>query len=102
MEALAAALLLAIFGNRVIEYFVTPLFEKFNVDKTYLLYVGAVPGFVLSVAAGIDLFAMLGISLAYNMGVYATALAVGGGANLIHDIFDSNIEYLEASLKETD
>lgn len=87
MEALAAALLIAVFGERVIEYFVVPLFEKAGWDKAYLLYVGALPGFILSVAAQIDLFAMLGVALPYYLGVIATGLAVGGGANLIHDIF---------------
>jgi len=88
MEALAAALLIAIFGERLIEYFVTPLFDKYDWDKAWLLYVGALPGFILSVAAQIDLFAMLDITLPYYLGVVATGLAVGGGANLVHDIFD--------------
>lgn len=90
MEALAAALLIAIFGERLIEYFVTPLFDKYGWDKAWLLYVGALPGFILSVAAQIDLFAMLGITLPYYLGVVATGLAVGGGANLVHDIFDGS------------
>lgn len=88
MGALAAAILIAIFGERVVQYFVTPLFEKYGWDKTWLLYVGALPGFILCVAAKIDLFAMLGIALPYYLGVIATGIAVGGGANLVHDIFD--------------
>ena len=90
MEALAAALLIAVFGERVVEYFVTPLFDKYGWDKAWLLYVGALPGFILSVAAKIDLFAMLGITLPYYLGVVATGLVVGGGANLVHDIFDGS------------
>jgi len=88
MEALQAALLIAIFGERLVEYFVTPLFDKYGWDKSWLLYVGALPGFILCVAAEIDLFAMLGITLPYYLGIVATGLAVGGGANLVHDIFD--------------
>jgi len=93
MEVLQAALLLAVFGNRVIEYFVTPLFEKKGWDKSWLLYIGAVPGFALSALGRLDLFAMLGIELPYMAGVVATALAVGGGANLLHDIFDNPTEH---------
>lgn len=89
MEVLQAALLLAVFGNRFTEYFVKPLFEKFEVDKSWLLYIGAVPGFVLSALGGLDLFAVVGIELPYMAGVVATALAVGGGANFLHDIFDN-------------
>ena len=88
MGALAAAILIAVFGERITEYFVTPLFVKAGWDKAYLLYIGALPGFILCVAARIDLFAMLGVALPYYLGVIATALAVGGGANLLHDIFD--------------
>lgn len=89
MEALTAALFLAVVGNRVTEYFITPLFVKYEWDKTWLLYVGAVPGFVLAALAGVDLFAMLGIELPYMAGVLMSALAVGGGANFVHDLFDN-------------
>jgi len=102
VEILAMALLIAVFGERLTEYFVVPLFTKAGWDKAYLLYVGALPGFILSVAARIDLFAMLGVALPYYLGVIATGLAVGGGANLIHDIFDQNIEYLTADIIESE
>lgn len=90
MEVLAAALLIAVFGERLIEYFVMPLFDKHGWDKTWLLYIGALPGFILCVAANLDLFAMLGIVMPYPLGVIATGLVVGGGANLVHDIFDGS------------
>jgi len=89
MEVLAAALLLAVFGNRVVEFFVTPLFEKYDWDKSWLLYVGAIPGVVLSTAAQLNLFATLGVEMPHLVGVIATAVAVGGGANLLHDVFDN-------------
>jgi len=89
MEALAAAIFIAVFGERVVEYFITPLFEKMGWNKAWLLYVGALPGFILSMAAQIDLFATLGVPIMYPLGIIATGLAVGGGANLVHDIFNS-------------
>lgn len=92
MEALAAAILIAVFGERLTEFFVVPLFDKLGWDKAYLLYIGAIPGFILSVAARVDLFAMLGVVLPYYLGVIATGLAIGGGANLVHDIFDTPAE----------
>lgn len=97
MGALAAAVLIAVFGERITEYFITPLFEKAGWDKAWLLYVGALPGFILCMAARIDLFAMLGVALPYYLGVIATGLVVGGGANLVHDIFDGP-EYAELTL----
>jgi len=46
----------------------------------------AIPGFALSLLAGLDLFPAVGLPLAGNSGLIITALGAGFGSNLIHDI----------------
>ena len=83
-----AAIFLALVNERVITYFIAPLFEKFApAGKWMLLYIAAVTGGLLSFAAGIDLMAGAGIELAYPVNLVVSAILVGGGSNLLHDVF---------------
>lgn len=86
-----AAIFLALVNERVITYFITPLFEKFWQDGQWLLlYISAVTGGLLSFAAGIDLMSGVGIQLAHPVNLIVTAVLVGGGSNLLHDVFFSD------------
>ena len=86
-----AAIFLALVNERVITYFITPLFEKFWPEgKWLLLYISALTGGLLSFAAGIDLMGMTGIGLVYPVNLIVSAILVGGGSNLLHDVFFSN------------
>ena len=86
-----AAIFLALVNERVITYFITPLFDKFWKDGRWvLLYISAITGGLLSFVAGIDLLTGVGISLSYPVNLIVSAILVGGGSNLLHDVFYSN------------
>jgi len=83
-----AAIFLALVNERIITYFITPLFGKFwGEGQWLLLYISAITGGALSFAAGIDLMAGTGIELAYPVNLVVSAILVGGGSNLLHDVF---------------
>lgn len=89
METLLTALLLVTVTERVTEAFVAPAKKKWpNADLWWLVYVSWVLGAVLVFLAGINLFATLVPTLAPLAGQVLTAVVAGGGANLLHDIFD--------------
>ena len=46
----------------------------------------AIPGFALCMLSGLDLFPAIGVPLAFNGGPIITALVVGFGSNLVHDV----------------
>ena len=85
-EILAAAILLSTIANRLVEGLVTPLFKKLKLDGFYLLYVAWVVSAVVVFLGRVNL---LGEYIADPLtGQILTALVCGGGANLIHDLFD--------------
>jgi hypothetical protein len=83
--ALAAVLFLAFVNMKVIEYVVTPLFDRFKLDKGLLLYVALLTGFGLGMTVDTTLF-MPSLFIYPIVGRIVTAILIGGGANLIHDI----------------
>jgi hypothetical protein len=86
-QAVAVVVFLALVNNRLIEYFLVPLFEHYRADKKWLLYVAAVTGFALGMLATADPFAP-GMFIHPMVSKVVTALLIGGGANLIHDVMD--------------
>jgi hypothetical protein len=85
MEPIVIAAFLAVVAERIVTGLVTPVFEKFQLDRFYLLYVAWIIGGVLVYLSGANLFvAYLPDPIA---GQVLTAIVAGGGANLIHDIF---------------
>ena len=85
-EALIAAIFLATVANRLVEGLITPIFDKFNVDKFWLMYIAWIVAGGLVWLSGANLFAeYITDPIA---GQILTALVGGGGANLIHDLFD--------------
>ena len=88
MDAITTALFLALVNERVVEYFISPLFDKFYEEGRWLLlYVSLVTGGLLSFLAGVDLLAIAGVELVYPVDLIVSAVLVGGGSNLLHDIF---------------
>lgn len=86
MEALTTAAFLVTVTNRLVDGLVTPFFDKYNGDKFWLKYIAWVVGGALVFATGIDLFA--GFFAYPVIGQVLTAIVAGGGANLLHDLFD--------------
>jgi hypothetical protein len=91
MIPIEVALFLAIVNNRIIEAVAAPLKKKYpDLDTWWLIYVAWAVGGVLAWLSGVNLFAdYLQAPLA---GRILTAIVVGGGANLIADLFGDRPE----------
>lgn len=86
VSTLLIAVFLSTVTNRLVAAFVKPLWTKFSLDPFWLLYISWLIGGALAWLAGINLVAVyIPDPLA---GRILTAVVVGGGANLIHDLFD--------------
>lgn len=86
MEVFAVALFLVVVANRLVEALAVPVFDKFNWDKFLVQYIAWAVGGLLVWLSGVNLFtAYLPDPLA---GQILTAVLSGGGATLLHDIFD--------------
>ena len=86
------AVFLAVINERVNELLVKPLLAMAGHDMSrFLPYVALLTGVVLSAGFGLDLFAPLaaafGLEPAQIVTVGLTAVLVGGGSNLLHDIW---------------
>ena len=76
-----------ILANRLVDMLFLPLFEKYNLDKFWLMYVAWVLAGVLVAFTQLNLF----VAFIPNplIGMILTAVVAGGGANLLHDLTDS-------------
>lgn len=82
---LEVAVLLSVVNERLIEWFISPIFERFGLDTMWLMYLALVTGGVISWAAGVNLFEQFGLEgLPW---VILSSIVVGGGSNLVHDLF---------------
>lgn len=83
LEALIAVWGFAIVVNRLVAGGITPLFEKFNLDRFWLMYIAwGLAAFVIF-TTNVNLFEAY-IPLGW-VGKILTALVVGGWANFKHD-----------------
>lgn len=81
--ALTTALFLSGVTNRLVEYIVVPVYDKFDWDKFSILYVSWAFGGLVVGLSGVNLFgAYLPDPI---VGQVFTAIVAGGGANLIND-----------------
>ena len=89
MDALVIAGFLAVVTNRLVDGFVKPIFDKYNLDHFWLMYIAWAVGGALVYLSGVNLFveylptAMVGQVL--------TAVVAGGGANILNDVFGMKI-----------
>jgi len=91
MQELAVAAFLSVTAERIIAGLVTPLFERFGWDKFILMYVSWVLVGGLVFASGLNLFA--GYLPNALLGQILTSVVGGGGANLLHDLFDKSDQF---------
>jgi len=85
-EVLAIVVGFMVLANRLVAALITPLFEKYQWEKFWLMYVSWVLSGVLVWLAGVNLFeAFIPSPL---VGQILTAVVAGGGANLLHDLTD--------------
>lgn len=87
---IAAAALLALVANRLTAALATPIFEKFKLDKMWLMYISWGIGGLLVFLSGINLMSGVpGVNMSPFAGLLVTSIIAGGGSNLIHEIFGS-------------
>jgi len=87
MEALSAALFLSVANKAIVDYLIEPIRKKFpQVDMWWLVYVALVTGGLIGWLSQANVFAQY-IPDALT-GRILTAILVGGGSSLIHNIFD--------------
>ena len=77
---------LMVLANRLVAALVTPLFEKFNLDKFWILYVAWGISGLLVWFAQVNLFELFIPN--QLIGLILTSVVAGGGANLLHDLTD--------------
>lgn len=91
LQALGIGSFLALATERIVAAIVAPIKKKWpDVDYWWLIYPSWILGSLLAYLAGINLLLTLVPKLDPLYGQILTAVIVGGGANLIHDIFDKS------------
>ena len=75
---------LVVLINRIVKGFFTPLFDKLNIDHLWLMYQAWILASMIIFLTGLNLF----VEIIPNpiVGQVLTAVAVGGGANILHDV----------------
>lgn len=87
---LTAAAFLSLVANRLVEGLATPIFDKFKLDKFWLMYIAWGVGGVLVVVSGVNLFADIpGATMPSVLGLILSGLVAGGGSNFINELFDA-------------
>ena len=86
LSALTAAAFMVTVAERLVTGLIAPIFEKFHIDKFYLMYAAWIVGGGLVWLTGANLFASFMADPL--VGQILTAVVAGGGANLLHDLFD--------------
>ena len=77
---------LVVISNRLVAGLITPIFERYEWDKFLLQYISWLVAAGLVALTGANLFE--GLFVYPLVGQILTAVAAGGGANLLHDFLD--------------
>ena len=86
VETLGVVVGMMILANRLVDALIVPLFEKYTLDKFWLMYLAWVVSGVLVWFTGLNLF--VGYIPTPMVGLILTAIVAGGGANMLHDLTD--------------
>jgi hypothetical protein len=97
-EVLAIVIGFMVLSNRLVAALITPIFDKYQVDKFWLMYVAWVMAGVLVFLADVNLFAEFIPNLL--IGKILTAIVAGGGGNLLHDLTDQSDEIVFMATEE--
>jgi len=89
MEPIAIGLFLAVVNQKIVDYLAAPIRTHFpDLDLWWLIYVALVTGAAIAWFANVNLFGdYVPDALA---GRILSMIVIGGGASLIHDIFNGN------------
>ena len=89
---------LTLLVNRIVAGFFTPIIERLKIGKFWLMYVSWVSAACIIFATGLNLFEpIITISI---VGQVLTAIAVGGGANILHDYSDNKTSLVDLKAGE--
>jgi len=90
-----------VLANRLVAALITPIFDKYELDHFWLMFVAWIISGVLVWLTGVNLFAPY-IPDAL-IGQVLTAIVAGGGGNLLHDLTDEpTVNLSEVVIGETD
>jgi len=90
-----------VLANRLVAALITPIFDKYELDHFWLMFVAWIISGVFVWLTGVNLFAPY-IPNAL-IGQILTAVVAGGGGNLLHDLTDKpDINLFEMAIDETD
>ena len=90
-----------VLANRLVAALITPIFDKYELDHFWLMFVAWAISGVFVWLTGVNLFAPY-IPNAL-IGQILTAIVAGGGGNLLHDLTDKpDINLFEMAIDETD
>jgi len=88
------ALLLGIstLANAIVEAIIRPIWDRYNLDNFWIMYIAWIVAGVLVFLANINLFA----SVFPNqlVGLLVTAVIAGRASNILHDITDQGITFV--------
>lgn len=84
---MATALLLAVANKSIVDFLAAPVRQKFpELDLWFLVYVSLATGAVIAWFGEVNVFEAIVPNVL--LGRILSCILVGGGASLIHDIFD--------------
>lgn len=89
--ALAGVAFLATAGEAIVEGLVAPVFDKYSLDKFWLMYAAWIVTGILVMLSGANVFDEY-IPSYPLVGRVVTALIAGRGSNFIHDLFSSQVK----------
>lgn len=84
IESVAGVGLVALLSTKLVEAIIYPIWDKFTLDKFWLLYVGLVFGGLLGWFTPINVFPMFEPPV---VGKAITCLACGLGSSFVYDIW---------------
>lgn len=80
------AVLLAVVNRAIVDYLSAPVKAKFpDLDLWWLVYVAFATGLLVGWFAGVNLFSSVE-GMPVLLGRILTAMCIGGGSNLLHDV----------------
>jgi len=85
-EVVAVVIGFMVIANRLVAGIITPIFDKYELDKFWILYIAWSIAGVLVFVADVNLFEPFIADLLF--GKILTALIAGGGSNMLHDLTD--------------
>lgn len=86
MDSINIVFTLTVLTNRFVEAIFQPIFEKYNLDKFWLMYIAWAIAGVLVFLSGVNVFSE--ILQSQTAGQVLTSMVAGGGANILHDLLD--------------